>query len=91
MNYTMTNRAGKHSESATHESETVYMTEDDGAEKLGAINGKQHIPLMNEAESMGQTSVLFCTISKFLKPLNQSNFLFFLLWFTSSPFWFGIY
>lgn len=35
----MTNRAGKHSERATHESETVYMTEDDGAEKLGAING----------------------------------------------------
>lgn len=38
----MTNRAEKHSESATHESETVYMTEDDGgagAEELGAING----------------------------------------------------
>lgn len=53
------------------------MTEDDGAEKLGARDGKQHIPLMNKAESVGQTSVLFCTISKFLKPLNQSNFFFF--------------
>lgn len=36
----MTNRAGKHSESATHESETVSMTEDDEAEKLGATNGR---------------------------------------------------
>lgn len=35
----MTNRAGKHSESATYESETVYVTEDDKAEKLSPTDG----------------------------------------------------